>query len=104
MVALMEQYNVMIEEEDLLYKQIEACQECTDVILDHISDKAESLHIPTTETILTAIDVIKMDLHRELLHLRIEKSIISREISLLKEEERERSLGAGVTADEAVKL
>lgn len=100
MAALMKQYNGMIEEEDLLYKQIEACQEFTDVILDHISDKAETLHIPTTETILTAIDVIKMDLQRELLHLRIEKSILTREISKSKEENRSRSLGAGVDSDE----
>lgn len=55
MVALMKQYNGMIEEEDHL---------------------------------LTAIDVIKMDLHRELLHLRMEK-IISREICLLKEQNKE---------------
>ena len=100
LAALMKQYNGMIEEEDLLYKQIEACQEFTDVILDHISDKAETLHIPTTETILTAIDVIKMDLQRELLHLRIEKSILTREITKSKEEDRNRCLGVGVDSDE----
>ncbi|RAV02667.1 hypothetical protein [Paenibacillus sp. YN15] len=85
MVELMKDYNGMIEKEDNLYKGIQVCEECTDNILDYIAEKADSLHILTAEAILSAIHVIMKDLQTELLHLRIEKNILSREISRLRE-------------------
>lgn len=76
----------MIEEEDELYRGIQVCEECTDHVLDYIAEKAESTHISTAESILSSIHVIMKDLQTELLHLRIEKSILTREISRLRED------------------
>lgn len=84
-MELMKDYNGMIEEEDALYKGIQVCEECMDSILDCIAEKAESIHMLTAEAILSAVHVIMKDLQTELLHLRIEKSILTREISRLRE-------------------
>lgn len=85
MAELLETYNGMIEEEDELYMGIHVCEECTDHLLDLISEQTEAVHIPTAEAILSAVQVIMRDLQTELLHLRIEKSRLTREISRLRE-------------------
>ncbi len=75
----------MIEEEDELYMGIHVCEECIDHLLDLISEKAEDVHLPTAEAILSAVQVITKDLQTELLHLRIEKSLLTRKISRMRE-------------------
>ncbi|MNP66891.1 hypothetical protein D3C76_1626520 [compost metagenome] len=76
LAELMKDYNGMVEEEDELYKGIQVCEECTEHVLDCIAERAGSIHILTAEAILSAIHVIMEDLQTELLHLRIEKSIL----------------------------
>jgi hypothetical protein len=85
LAELLETYNGMIEEEDELYMGIHVCEECTDHLLDLISEQTEAIHLPTAEAILSAVQVIMKDLQTELLHLRIEKSMLTWEISRLRE-------------------
>ncbi|MDF2922508.1 MAG: hypothetical protein K0R57_1422 [Paenibacillaceae bacterium] len=80
MDELMRRYNGLILEEDTLYKRIEVCQECVDLVLDYLSEKAETIHLPTAEGIISTIHIRRLAIETELLQLRIEKGVLNSKI------------------------
>lgn len=81
MDQLMSQYNALILKEDELYNQIDACKTSIDMLMDYLSEKGDMIHLPTVESIITSIHTLLTSLERKLLHLRIEKGILSSRIS-----------------------
>lgn len=57
--------------------QIESCEECVKVILEHIAKKADTIHVLTAEEMVSALHNMGKDLRTELLHVKLERSIVS---------------------------
>jgi hypothetical protein len=74
-------YDGFAAEEDMLIQRIGVCNECIEVILKYVSDKVDPIHILTAEDIVTAIHRIGQDLDTELLHVRLEKSLLERKFN-----------------------
>lgn len=74
-------YNGFAVEEDTLIQRIGVCNDCIEVILKYVSDKVDPIHILTAEDIITAIHQIGQDLDTELLHVRLEKSLLERKFN-----------------------
>lgn len=70
-------YEQLVKKEDKLIKKIETCEECIAAIFRVIYKKAESIDIKVVEEIINAIHIIFKDLQTELLHLIIEKKILT---------------------------
>lgn len=64
-------------EEDELIKRIFTCTETSAMVLYLFYEKGLTLDSKTVEDILSAIHNIQQDLETELLHLRIEKTIVA---------------------------
>ncbi|MCM3269995.1 hypothetical protein [Paenibacillus elgii] len=78
---LQSKYENLIEEERLLADKIESCEECVEAILDYIAKKANTIHVLTAEEIVSAVHAIGKDLRTELLHVKLERSIVSNKLS-----------------------
>ncbi|REK77704.1 hypothetical protein [Paenibacillus paeoniae] len=81
MVELIAVYERLVEEEDELLNKIEICEGCIAGIFEYLVSKKDT-HIG--ESILTAVHTIVKDLQTELLHLRLEKSLLADRIKLAK--------------------
>ncbi|WP_205516989.1 hypothetical protein [Paenibacillus sp. SYP-B3998] len=81
---ILRKYDEAIQEENILHQKISVCTDFINVILDYISNKADSIHMLTAEDIVTAVHTIGQDLDTELLHLRLEKGILENKIKGLK--------------------
>lgn len=81
MVDLLAKYEEALQEENILMQRIGLCKEMIDVILECISTKADDIHMPTAEDIVTAIHTISQDLDRELLHLQLEMGVLTNKIN-----------------------
>ncbi|NEW09377.1 hypothetical protein GK047_25875 [Paenibacillus sp. SYP-B3998] len=84
MQDILRKYDEAIQEENILHQKISVCTDFINVILDYISNKADSIHMLTAEDIVTAVHTIGQDLDTELLHLRLEKGILENKIKGLK--------------------
>ncbi|MCU6792462.1 hypothetical protein OB236_10010 [Paenibacillus sp. WQ 127069] len=71
------QYELLITEEETLIEKIKTCESCVVAVLDAIVQNGDGFHAITTEEILTLIHNIGSYFHTELLHLRLEKSILA---------------------------
>jgi len=77
-------YEEAIQEEHTLMQRICLCKELINVILEYISNKADTIHLPTAEDIVTAIHTMGQDLDTELLHLQLEMGVLERKIKSLR--------------------
>ncbi|WP_193726672.1 hypothetical protein [Paenibacillus guangzhouensis] len=59
-------------------QRISLCKEIIDVILEYISSKADVIHLPTAEDIVTTIHTMEQNLDTELLHLQLEMCVLER--------------------------
>ncbi|MDO3677348.1 hypothetical protein [Paenibacillus ehimensis] len=57
--------------------QIESCEECVKVILEHIVKKSGHDPCSYAEEIVSALHNMGKDLRTELLHVKLERSIVS---------------------------
>ncbi|MGO4498574.1 hypothetical protein AB4114_22085 [Paenibacillus sp. 2RAB27] len=73
-------FNEFVAEENMLNHRIGVCKEFIEVMLKYVSDKADSIHILTAEDIVTAVHRIGQDLDTELLHIRLEKSLLENKL------------------------
>jgi hypothetical protein len=80
MQQIQNKYEQALQEESILTQRISLCKEFIDIILEYISQKADSIHILTAEDIVTAVHTIGQDLDTELLHLRLEKGILENKL------------------------
>ena len=78
MYDLLTQYEEAIQEEQTLMQRIGLCKEIIDVILEYISSKADVIHLPTAEDIVTMIHTMGHDLDTELLQLQLEMCVLGR--------------------------
>ncbi|GKU77767.1 hypothetical protein [Paenibacillus sp. L3-i20] len=81
MDAMISVYEQLVAEEEELLQNIEICEGCISVVFQYISGKEDP---QIGESILTAIHTIEKDLQTELLHLKLEKSLLANKIKLLK--------------------
>lgn len=72
-----DKYEQLVLEEDILIQRIATCEECINAILAYILKNCQSVHLLTAEDIVNAVHLIGKDLQTELLHLRLEKSILA---------------------------
>lgn len=72
-----DKYEQLVLEEDTLIQRIATCEECINAILAYILKNCQSVHLLTAEDIVNAVHLIGKDLQTELLHLRLEKSILA---------------------------
>ncbi|MEK3720086.1 hypothetical protein [Paenibacillus sp. FSL H8-0034] len=70
-------YELLITEEQVLMEKIKTCEACVFAVLDAVVQNGNSFHAITTEEILTVIHNMGNDFQTELLHLRLEKSILA---------------------------
>ncbi|GFZ87041.1 hypothetical protein GCM10008018_36520 [Paenibacillus marchantiophytorum] len=77
MSNILEIHEQFVLEEDQLVKQINTCNEITATILDLMYQQAQSLHTLTVEEVLMSIHRIQQDLQTELLHARLEKTVMA---------------------------
>lgn len=77
---LLIKYEEAIQEEDRLIQRIGFCKEMIDVILELISNHANSIHMPTAENIVTVIHTMGQDLDTELLHLQFVMGMLESQI------------------------
>jgi len=68
-------YENLVEEEDALLQKICQCEECKWTILDFCYKNNGNREVG--EAILTSIHAIEQDYRTELLHLRLEKSLLA---------------------------
>jgi hypothetical protein len=80
MQKIQTKYEQALQEESILTQRISLCKEFIDIILEYISQKADSIHVLTAEDIVTAVHTIGQDLDTELLHLRLEKGILENKL------------------------
>ncbi|MBE0336037.1 hypothetical protein [Paenibacillus sp. 23TSA30-6] len=73
----MEINEQFVLEEDELVKRIFTCTETSAMVLYLFYEKGQTLDAKTVEDILSSIHNIQQDLETELLHLRIEKTIVA---------------------------
>ncbi|GMX62806.1 hypothetical protein Elgi_26130 [Paenibacillus elgii] len=82
MEALSVKYDHLLQEEETLVLRIKTCEECVLNLLQTIGGNADSLHLLTIEDMLSAVQQISYDLQTELLHLRMEKYILSHRLQV----------------------
>lgn len=78
---LQRKYENLLEEERMLTERIGSCEECVETILDYIAKKANTIHVLTAEEIVSALHNMGKDLRTELLHVKLERSIVSNKLS-----------------------
>lgn len=78
---LQSKYETLLEEERLLAEKIGSCEECVEVILGYIAKKADTIHVLTAEEMVSALHNMGKDLRMELLHVKLERSIVSNKLS-----------------------
>ncbi|GGA05018.1 hypothetical protein GCM10008018_58730 [Paenibacillus marchantiophytorum] len=76
-------YGEFVAEENVLIQRVEVCRKIIEVILKYLSEQADAIHILTAEDIVTSIHTMHQDLEIELLHVRLEKSLLENKISIL---------------------
>ena len=81
---LLTKYEEAIQEENILIQRIGFCKEIINVILEYISHKADAIHLPTAEDIVSVIHTMGQDLDTELLHLQLEMGVLERKIKSLR--------------------
>jgi len=81
---LLTKYEEAIQEENILIQRIGLCKEIINIILEFISNKADAIHLPTAEDIVTAIHTMGQDLDTELLHLQLEMGVLELKIKSLR--------------------
>ncbi|WP_409342857.1 hypothetical protein [Paenibacillus sp. MBLB4367] len=79
---MVNKYEQLVLEEDILIQRIATCEECVNAILAYILKNSQSIHLITAEDIINAVHLIGKDLQTELLHLRLEKSILAGKMEL----------------------
>ncbi|MGG1555098.1 hypothetical protein [Paenibacillus ferrarius] len=76
MQPIQTQLETTLQEEATLTQRIRLCRDFIDILLDYVAHNADQIHILTAEDILTSVHTIAQDLDTELLHVRLEKSIL----------------------------
>ncbi|WP_240421989.1 hypothetical protein [Paenibacillus periandrae] len=76
-------YDQFLVEENVLIQRIGVCKEFIEVLLKYISGKSDSIRILTAEDIVNAVHAMSQDLDTELLHVRLEKSLLENKIKNL---------------------
>jgi len=76
MTETAEHYEQLVLEEDGLVAKIRLCEECQWMLLELLSRHGETGR-DIGEEIVTTVHTIEQDLRTELLHLRLEKGIMS---------------------------
>lgn len=76
-------YDQFAAEENVLIQRIGVCKEFIEVLLKYISGKSDPIHILTAEDIVNAVHAMSQDLDTELLHVRLEKSLLESKIKYL---------------------
>jgi uncharacterized transporter YbjL len=70
-------YELLTTEEETLIEKIKTCESCVLAVLDAVVQNGNDVHIITAEEILNTIHTMGSDFQTELLHLRLEKSILA---------------------------
>jgi hypothetical protein len=77
MSKTLEVYGQFVLEEDQLVKRIHTCEQIMGTICSLVYKECQELHSLTVEDVLMSIHRIQQDLQTELLHLRLEKAVVS---------------------------
>ncbi|KZE71695.1 hypothetical protein AV654_05685 [Paenibacillus elgii] len=72
-----DKYEHLLVEERELTQKIATCEQCVTAVLGCIEQHSDSIHLHTVEDVVGLIHTISSDLQTELLHLRLEKSVMT---------------------------
>ncbi|MGU3471894.1 hypothetical protein ACLBWT_12170 [Paenibacillus sp. D51F] len=71
-------YESLVEKEDILVNRIEICVETIDAVLQALYKKDGPVHLQTVREIISVMHEVQVKLERELLILRTEKRLAAR--------------------------
>lgn len=75
-----EYYERLVDEENDLLDRIETCDAYMNAILEYTYREGQKHHKLTVEGIVTAVYAISSDLRTELVHVQLEKAVLSCEM------------------------
>jgi hypothetical protein len=73
-----EEYESLVEKEDILTNRIETCSYTIDAVLQLLYEKDGPIHLQTVRDIVSAMHEVQIKLERELLIVRAEKRLAAR--------------------------
>ncbi|MEK3719242.1 hypothetical protein [Paenibacillus sp. FSL H8-0034] len=76
-----EDYQELVEEEDILINRIATCKETIDTVLQTLYDKDGPIHVQTVRDILSAVHDVQVKLERELLIVCANKKLTARDMN-----------------------
>lgn len=77
MPEILEAHEKLVLEEDRLVKRISTLERIISVILNLIYKEGDSLDLKTIEESINSLHTVLQDLNTELLHVRLEKSLVT---------------------------
>lgn len=77
MTLNMDAYEKLVEQEDQIVKRVWTCEETSNTIFYLLFQRGEALSLSTCRNILTEIQQIRESLQKDLIDLRLEKSMLS---------------------------
>ena len=73
-----DEYESLVEKEDILVNRIETCTDTIDAVLRSLYEKDGPVHLQTVRDIVSAMHEVQIKLERELLIVRAEKRLAAR--------------------------
>jgi|GEM_PF-1917205 hypothetical protein len=78
MPAPNDQYEALVEQEDILVHRIKICSDMIETVLQSLYEKDGPVHLQTVRDIVSAMHDVQVKLERELLIVRAEKRLAAR--------------------------
>jgi len=77
-----DRYKQVVNEEKLMFEKLSTCNTISDAIHRTIFKQADTLHILTVGEILNFIFEMETDIRMELMHQRLAKGVLARQIDM----------------------